>query len=157
AGALCAGGESNPATAVGETVLACLIADLAWFHLGRRKSGWLLDFLLRRGWLRNRTLEQIKGALRGRRLPLVALAKFVPGLSVVVPPVAGAVGMEPRHFLLFDALGSLLYAGFYLLLGSAFSEQVQAALELFERLSSDSMLILVSAATAWIAYSHRPR
>src|SRR5262249_53012928 len=102
AGALCAGGESNPATAVGETVLACLIADLAWFHLGRRKSGWLLDFLLRRGWLRNRTLEQIKGALRGRRLPLVAQAKFVPGLSVVVPPVAGAVGMEPRHFLLFD-------------------------------------------------------
>jgi membrane protein DedA with SNARE-associated domain len=157
AGALCADSGSSPATAIGATVLACLTADLAWFHLGRRKSGWLLDLFSRRGWLSSRSLDQMRRRLAGKGSPLVALAKFVPGVSLVVPPLAGAVGMRCRDFLLSDALGSLLYAGFYLLLGSAFSVQVQAALEIFGRLSSGSILTLAVVAIAWFTFGHRPR
>ena len=37
-------------------------------------------------------------------------AKLVPGLSTAAPPVAGMFGMSYWRFLLFDSLGSLLWA-----------------------------------------------
>jgi rhodanese-related sulfurtransferase len=60
-------------------------------------------------------------------LSLVA-AKFVPGVSVIAPPMAGALGMPWRRFLLWDACGAFLWTGLYLALGAAFSTQIHEVL-----------------------------
>ena len=53
------------------------------------------------------------------------MAKFVPGLSTVAPPLAGMAGVGAGRFLLVDALGSLLYGGCFIFLGYFFSSQIQ--------------------------------
>ena len=34
----------------------------------------------------------------------IVLAKFVPGFGILVPPLAGSMGVSPLRFLLLDAL-----------------------------------------------------
>lgn len=56
----------------------------------------------------------------------VIVAKFIPGLSILAPPLAGSSGVRASRFFFFDGLGSLLYAGCFILLGNQL-EQVIAA------------------------------
>jgi hypothetical protein len=53
------------------------------------------------------------------------VAKFVPGLSAVATPLAGIFHMKIRRFLLFDAIGALLWAATFLGLGYLFSDQIE--------------------------------
>ena len=55
----------------------------------------------------------------------VVVAKFLPGLSTVVPPLAGMAGVKVSLFLLADGLGALLYGGCFIFLGYVFSNQIQ--------------------------------
>jgi membrane protein DedA with SNARE-associated domain len=42
--------------------------------------------------------------------------KFVPGMSVVMPPLAGMARVAVGRYLILDTVGSLLYCGFFILL-----------------------------------------
>ncbi len=130
AGVLCATGKTSPAAMIGVTVLACLIADGAWFYVGRRCGKRVLQFLNRLTSSHYSRVEELERNFTRHAMPVLAFAKFIPGLSIVVPPLAGAVRIGVGQFLLFDSLGSVLYAGGYLLLGSAFSGQAQAVFDM---------------------------
>src|SRR5689334_3502223 len=91
AGALCATGEASPALITTVTLLACLTADLGWFYIGRRGGKRVLNFLCRLT-LSHAYLEQIERTFSRHGMPVIAAAKFFPGLSVVASPLAGAFG-----------------------------------------------------------------
>lgn len=67
---------------------------------------------------------------------MLLIAKFVPGLSTVSPPLVGALGLRPSAFLLFDGIGSLLWASVAVGLGYIFAAQVD-----------DVLTVLASAGT----------
>lgn len=157
AGALCAAGDSNLGMVMPLTLLACLIPDLLWFYIGRRSGKSMLRFLCRVGLCGGRGLEQVEREFSRHGERVLAVAKFIPGLSVLAPPLAGAVGIGLRAFLLFDTLGSVLYAGVYLLLGCVFSEQLQVALDFMQRLGFWATLLLVGVIAGSVIYRHRPR
>ncbi len=128
AGALAASDSLNPIAAVGVTVLACLMADSVWFYLGRHTGKRVLGLLCRVS-LEPDSCLQRSGSFLARHAPEGLLAaKFLPGLGAVIPPLAATLGMSYRRFLLFDGLGSLLYAASYVLLGFLFSDQLQRML-----------------------------
>jgi rhodanese-related sulfurtransferase len=56
------------------------------------------------------------------------VAKFVPGLDAVMPPLAGAEGVPLARFLALDAAGSLLWSVCYAGLGYVFSSQLESAI-----------------------------
>eukprot|EP01032_Pedospumella_encystans_P037728 gene37728-42734_t len=60
-------------------------------------------------------------------LSLVA-AKFVPGVSVVASPMAGALGMSVPRFIGFDIGAALIWTGLFLGLGWGFRNQIQDVL-----------------------------
>jgi membrane protein DedA with SNARE-associated domain len=157
AGALCATGEANPARIMGLSLLACIIADTTWFYFGRSRGKSVVHFLCRIALLDKSSIKKTERTFARHGMPVVALAKFVPGLSVVAPPLAGAFGVSASRFLFFDILGSVLYAGSYLLLGAVFSEQVQAILDLLHRLGIGSLLLLIASAAAYVAFHQRAR
>jgi hypothetical protein len=80
------------------------------------------------------------------------LAKFVPGLSTVAPPLAGIFHMRARRFLLFDALGSLLWAGTFLGLGYVFSGQIDWVAEHLAALGGWLLVLILGALAAYITY-----
>ncbi|HEX5595341.1 MAG TPA: VTT domain-containing protein [Micromonosporaceae bacterium] len=93
-------------------------------------SGWSLTFFvgrrfgdrLRRGrfgaWVgeaRWAAAERILGQRGGR---MVMVAPFLPVLNALLPLAAGSLRMSYRRFLLCAALGSALWAGLYVVLGT---------------------------------------
>jgi rhodanese-related sulfurtransferase len=56
------------------------------------------------------------------------VAKFVPGLDAVMPPLSGAEKVPLARFLALDALGSFLWSGCYSGLGYIFSNQLDVAI-----------------------------
>jgi rhodanese-related sulfurtransferase len=56
------------------------------------------------------------------------VAKFVPGLDFVMPPVGGAEGAPVTAFFALDTVGSFLWSGVYVGLGCLFWKEVDVAI-----------------------------
>lgn len=59
-------------------------------------------------------------------LRALIVAKFIPGLDGVTPPLAGAEGSTRSAFLAYDSCGSLLWSGLYAGLGYLFANRIAA-------------------------------
>jgi membrane protein DedA with SNARE-associated domain len=102
--------------------LACLSADVSWFLFGRRYGHVVLRLLCRFSLESSTCVRRTHESFGRRGAYTLLFAKFVPGLSVVAPPVAGQTGMSMRRFLAFDAVGSIVWSGSLLLAGRLFGD-----------------------------------
>lgn len=75
-------------------------------------------------------------------MPSLLVAKFIPGFSTVAPPLAGATGASILSFLLYDAGGSLLWAGSGVALGAIFHRAVDRALEFLTSIGSRAVVLV---------------
>lgn len=102
-----------------DAVVAIVIGDAALFFLGRY-TGWALLAGLCRLSLSPETciLRSAESFYKRGRLTLV-LAKFIPGINTMAPPLAGSMRMRPWQFLQFDAAGASLYVLAYGAVGYA--------------------------------------
>ena len=92
------------------------------------------------------------GGLRPLRAPRSLLfVKFVPGLSAVSVPVAGALKAPLPRFLAFDAAGTLIWAGTGIGLGAVFHRQVDALLDLLRRFGTGALGILAAGLALYVA------
>jgi membrane protein DedA with SNARE-associated domain len=71
-------------------------------------------------------VERAEGLLQRFRGWVVLVAKFIAGARVFVPPVAGASALSYRRFLLFDAIGSLLWSALVVGMGALLGRQWEA-------------------------------
>jgi membrane protein DedA with SNARE-associated domain len=157
AGALSASRQLNPVFAIGVTVVAAMIADTVWFYIGRRGGQRVLRLFCRLSLARNSCVGRTRGLFARHGLQALIAAKFLPGLGTVMPPLAGALGMRTSRFLLFDGLGSLVYAAFYILTGLIFHNQLQQGMVLLKQLGSSVMLLLVIAIAAYVMFKYTRR
>jgi membrane protein DedA with SNARE-associated domain len=157
AGALSAAGKLNPALAIGVTALAALLADSLWFYVGRRGGQRVLRLFCRLSLAQNSCVGRTKGFFARHGLQTLVAAKFLPGLGAVMPPLAGALGMSTRRFLLFDGLGSLFYETFYVLAGFLFHNQIGQAVAVLNQLGFSALLLVLALVIGYIAfkYAHR--
>ena len=128
AGALSARGEMRTGVVVLVGLFGCLIADGIWFCLGRRWGSVALRVFSHFAADPRRSAQNAQEKFRRYGLRLLCVAKFLPGLDVVLPPLAGAEGAPLPAFLVHDMLGGLLWSGFYVGLGYVFSNEVDVAI-----------------------------
>jgi membrane protein DedA with SNARE-associated domain/rhodanese-related sulfurtransferase len=127
AGALSAHGYMQASTVVLLSVLACLLADGLWFWLGRKWGSQVMRLLCRLTADPRRCSRDAHDRFSRYGLPLLCVAKFIPGLDGLMPPLAGAEAVSPTAFLALDAIGSLIWSIFYVGVGYVFSEQLEIA------------------------------
>ena len=132
AGALCSRGAMNPAGILLLSVLGCLAGDGLWYWIGRKWGPKAMRMICRFTMDPQGCAKDAKRRFRRYGLPGLLVAKFVPGLDAVMPPLAGAEGVPLARFLLLDAVGSLLWSFFYAGLGYVFSNQLEAAIRWVE-------------------------
>ena len=128
AGALAADGALNPALALGVTLAGCALADTLWYYVGVRGGSRLLSLLCRLSLGDDSHVEQAQRLFAKYGVSAIAAAKFVPGLSLLMPALSGAFRVGITRFLWFDALGSLLYGVCYLALGFLFKDEMNEVL-----------------------------
>ena len=124
AGALAAVGQFHVFLALELSVLACLIADFFWFYLGRYRGTQVVALLCRMSLEPDTCVRKTVNVFTRYGWRGIIIAKFVPGMSTVTPPLAGMAGVRADQFLLFDGLSSVLYSSTFLMLGYIFSNQI---------------------------------
>jgi membrane protein DedA with SNARE-associated domain len=123
-GALAAHGRSSIPLVLGAISAAALAVDFAWYELGRRRGAKVLARLCQLTLEPDSCLRRAQSifARHGARSMLVA--KFVPGLTTVMPPLAGVFAVARGRFALYDLAGVLLWAGTWLAVGYFFSDAI---------------------------------
>jgi membrane protein DedA with SNARE-associated domain len=130
--------------------IASIAADSIWYLLGKLKGISILQFLCKISLEPDSCVRRTEGLFAKQGARSLLLAKFIPGLNTVAPPLAGIFHMRARKFFLFDALGSLLWGISILGLGYVFSEQIETIAQHAERLGSGLAALFVGALAAWI-------
>ena len=125
AGGLAAAGRLNLAGVVSLSVLATLIADLAWYAAGRVRGARVPGALCRISLEPDSCVRQTENAFLRYGLRFLLFAKFVPGLGTVGPPLAGAAGVGVVRFSLYSASGASLWIGAWMALGYGAGEAVE--------------------------------
>lgn len=157
AGALAGTGRMNLVLALLCCLVAAVAADTIWYQMGKTRGIKVLQFLCRISLEPDSCVRRTEGLFEKQGARSLLFAKFLPGLNTVATPLAGIFHMRLRKFLLFDALGSLLWAGTFLGIGYIFSGEIEKIAEHAERLGSGLLFILVGALTAYIVYKYVAR
>lgn len=128
AGGMAAAGRLPLAEPIVASLIACVISDFAWFWAGRRFGMRVLHALCRLSLTADSCIHQSELRFQRWRGRVLVVAKFIPGLSLVTPPLVGALGLKARVFLVLDTVGALLWTGFGVGLGYLFSAQIDLVL-----------------------------
>ena len=157
AGALSGTGKMNLAAAAGLPVIASLVADYLWFYLGRHRGGSVLSWLCRISLEPDSCVRRTENLFQRHGARSLLIAKFVPGLSTVTPPLAGMFGMSALRFLLYDGTGAFLWVGTSVGLGYLFSSQLEQIARLLAGTGTLLVVLLVGALAGFIGYKYVQR
>jgi membrane protein DedA with SNARE-associated domain/rhodanese-related sulfurtransferase len=125
AGALSAEHQVSFPLALLAGLAGCLAADSAWFLIGRRYGHHVLRILCKLSLEPTVCVRRTQNSFGRRRRVTLMIAKFVPGLATLAPPVAGQNGMAFGEFLFFDGIGATLWLGALLAVGRLFGDALR--------------------------------
>jgi len=157
AGALAEGGKLNAWLSLIVSLVACLIADLIWYYLGRRSGQRILGLLCRISLEPDTCVRRTQDVFTRYGMRGLVVAKFIPGLSTLAPPMAGSSGVGLPRFILFDGAGSLLYVGGFLLLGFMFGHQLGQIMAAVGHLGIGALSLIVGLVVLYIGYKYYER
>jgi membrane protein DedA with SNARE-associated domain/rhodanese-related sulfurtransferase len=151
AGAIAQQGSLRPELVLLAALASSLIADHAWFIAGRLRGRALLGVICRLSLSPDICVRKTDDLIGRHGAPLLIFAKFIPGVSAVAIPTAAAMGLRYGRFLLFDALGALLWAGAYVGAGMIFSREVQRVLDAMASIGGWALMVMAVAFALYIA------
>src|SRR5882724_11081239 len=126
AGGAAARGVLQAPNALGAALLAMLAGDTLMFLLGRYTGWWLLGILCRISLNPESCILRSADTFYRRGRTLLVIAKFIPGINTMAPPLAGCMNMPLLQFLALDLAGAALYTGSYFAVGFLFSDALGA-------------------------------
>ena len=125
AGALAGAGNMSLPLAIGLALGACLLGDLLWYYLGRYRGARVLGLLCRISLEPDSCVRRTENFFVQYGTKSLVIAKFLPGLSTVIPALAGLFKISLGQFLLYNGLGALLWILAFILPGYLFSNQIE--------------------------------
>lgn len=109
AGALAAVGQMQFDLAVWIALLTCVAGDTLWYELGRKKGGSVLSLLCRISLEPESCVRRSRTFFEKSTNRTLLFSKWLPGLSHIVPTMAGLSGVERGRFFLVNVAGSALW------------------------------------------------
>jgi membrane protein DedA with SNARE-associated domain/rhodanese-related sulfurtransferase len=152
AGAVAASGKMSASALYSLAVAACVIADSTWYVAGRRYGGRVMSLLCRVSLSPDSCVSQTQGAFERWGARALLIAKFVPGLALIGPPLAGATHMHFGRFIVFSALGAGLWVGAAVAAGALLRTQIERLLPQVAQVGGTAAAVLLLLLLAYIAY-----
>jgi membrane protein DedA with SNARE-associated domain/rhodanese-related sulfurtransferase len=157
AGASAVTGRIHWFAALSAGVSGSLVADVVWFYLGRSGGQRVLNFMCRVSLEPDSCVRRTQDLFTRYGMGGIVAAKFIPGLSTLAPPLAGLSRMNAARFFFFDFLGSLLYAGSFVLLGAVFCRQLEQVIAALAGLGSGALALVAGLLALYIGYKFYQR
>jgi membrane protein DedA with SNARE-associated domain/rhodanese-related sulfurtransferase len=154
AGALAAVGQFNFFLGVLIVMFACVTADIFWFYLGRRRGKQVMNFLCRITIEPDSCVRRTENMFTRYGMWGVLVAKFVPGLNTMAPPLAGMSRVHAGHFILTDTIGSLLYGTCFIGLGFIFKNEIEKITAAIGDVGGSALMLLVGLVALYVGYKY---
>ena len=133
-------------------VLACLIADCGWYLVGVRYGIRVLKTLCRISLEPDSCVSQTQTRFERWGVNSIVIAKFIPGLATIAPPMAGAIRIGWLRFVFLSTLAAMLWVGAALFVGILFKSQIQQVVVHLDRIGSIAVLALLGLLVCYVAY-----
>jgi membrane protein DedA with SNARE-associated domain/rhodanese-related sulfurtransferase len=152
AGAIAATSPLSAAELFLSAIGACLIANAAWYLAGRWYGSAVMKLLCRISINPDSCVSETQLHFERWGSSALVAAKFIPGLSLLASPLAGATGMNWFRFARFSALGAAIWVGTGLGIGIVLRPQIDDLLPLLQRVGSKAVVLLVALLLAYFFY-----
>lgn len=131
--------------------MACVLADVMWFYVGKRYGTVALKSVCRATLAKDSCLDKAMQRLARFGPATLLVSRFVPGLGLVVAPGSGALGFSPLSFVFFSALSGLIWSATAIVSGILFKQDVRTILQIMEHASS-ALFAIAAAALAYVFF-----
>jgi membrane protein DedA with SNARE-associated domain len=129
AGAMAAEGRLPLPSLFAYSVIACLAADCSWYLVGQKYGIRVLKTLCKISLEPDSCVSQTQSRFERWGINSLAFAKFIPGLAIIAPPMAGAMRIGWLRFILLTTCASVLWVGAGLGAGVLFKSQIAGLLQ----------------------------
>jgi membrane protein DedA with SNARE-associated domain/rhodanese-related sulfurtransferase len=129
AGAMAAEGRLPLPSLFAYSVIACLAADCSWYLVGQKYGIRVLKTLCKISLEPDSCVSQTQSRFERWGINSLAIAKFIPGLAIIAPPMAGAMRIGWLRFILLTTCASVLWVGAGLGAGVLFKSQIAGLLQ----------------------------
>ncbi|MFC5520270.1 VTT domain-containing protein [Polaromonas jejuensis] len=133
-------------------VLASVLADWIWYLAGRAFGYRVLSALCRLSINPGSCVSETEGRFIQWGAWSLVVAKFVPGFSIVAPPIAGSLRMPLPSFVAAAGLGAALWAGAAIFAGWWLRAELQTALEIMNRHGGTAVVAVAMALGVWLVW-----
>jgi membrane protein DedA with SNARE-associated domain len=152
AGAASARGSIHASYALSGALLTMLAGDTAMFLMGRYTGWWLLGILCRISLNPESCILRSADSFYRRGRMLLVMAKFIPGINTMAPPLAGCMNMRLVSFLSLDLAGAALYILAFFGIGFAFSGALKAITRGYQLFGRVTGWIVVALGAGYAAF-----
>jgi membrane protein DedA with SNARE-associated domain len=134
-GALAGAGRIDPFAALAAALAGSVVADIAWFELGRRRGTNVLAFLCRLSLEPDTCVSRTQHLFARHGVKSLLVAKFVPGFDTVAPPLAGMLRVGLGRFIAWTAAGAALWLVAFGGAGYLLSDRIEELAAAADRMS----------------------
>jgi membrane protein DedA with SNARE-associated domain/rhodanese-related sulfurtransferase len=148
AGAIAANGQLPFGPLYLAAIGACVAADCGWYWIGQKYGIRVLKTLCRISLEPDSCVSETQSRFDRWGINSLVIAKFVPGLATIAPPLAGAMRIGWLRFVSLSTLAAMLWVGAGLLAGVLFRAQIERLLVHLDRIGSIALggaLVLLAA------------
>ena len=152
AGGVATAGQMSLLLCLAVSVLANVLGDAVWYQAGRWRGHRVMKLLCKISLSPDTCVRQSEGILSRWGGSSLIAAKFLPGISVVAAPMAGALGMSWRRFISYDIGASLIWSVVFLAVGVVFAGQIVVVLDFMTEFGTIAGVAIAIALATMIIY-----
>jgi membrane protein DedA with SNARE-associated domain/rhodanese-related sulfurtransferase len=152
AGAFAVDGKLSLVAVFAVALLACVIADLAWYVAGRIYGNRVMRMLCAISLTPDSCVSQTQSRFERWGVNALLIAKFVPGIALLAPPLAGATHIGWLRYLVFNTAGGALWVAAGMGGGMLLGAQIQQLLAYLQRYGTAALILLVAIVVGYVAF-----
>ena len=152
AGAFAAAGRLSMAWVFVVALIACVLADLAWYVAGRIYGNRVMRMLCAISLTPDSCVSQTQERFQRWGVKALLIAKFVPGIALLAPPLAGATRIGWVRYLVFNTAGAALWVAAGMGGGMLLGAQIERLLAYLERYGAAAIYIIVAIVAGYVAF-----
>jgi membrane protein DedA with SNARE-associated domain/rhodanese-related sulfurtransferase len=142
AGALAADGKISALALFAVAFIACAISDATWYTLGRLFGHRVMKLLCRISLSPESCVRRSEYLFHRWGNLTFVMAKFVPGLLMISPAMAGTMRLSGWSFAFLDGLGAAIWAGVAIGTGMLFHREISQLIGHLEELEGVAIAVI---------------
>jgi len=157
AGAFSADATLSGAAVFVAAIVACVIADAAWYTAGLRYGDRVMKFLCRVSLSPDTCVRQTESKFERWGPGMLVFSKFIPLAGTVARPLAGAMHMTWPTFLFFNTLGTILWVGAGMAAGLLLHTQIDLVIARLQNFGAASAILIAALLVGYVLFKYQQR